>query len=106
MKAEVLIKNLKVIGVEDPQKCAAQMLRNKKVIIGGSHTRPLQAFALRECGAKLNPSGRSVTVDVTRLLDKFEDPYKFYNGTNSHNHVTFEKVISILLEPQPWEKGE
>jgi len=119
MDLVLIIKNLRFLGDRyDPlyldaermdvplSECverAQRMLRNKKIVVGGSHTRPLQAFALRECGAQTNKSGRSVTVEVASLLEKFPTGKEWYDGTNRHNQVTFSQVYAACMRIQPWE---
>lgn len=95
------------ISDEESEERAAYMLRNRSVVIGGSGTRPLQAFALQKCNARKNSSGRSVTVHVTDMLAKFITGDEWYYGTNIHNTIEFSDVYAACMSEQPWErKGE
>jgi len=92
------------ISDEECEERAAYMLRNHAIVIGGSGTRPLQAFVLRECKARPNASGRSVTVKVADLLVKFVTGYEWYAGTNIHNTIEFSDVYASCMSEQPWER--
>ena len=83
---------------------AKHMLRNEKVIIGGSHTAPIQAFAIRRCEAAEKQLGRSIIVQVAKLLEQFPTGKEFYEGTNLHNFVTFADVYRVTMAVQPWEE--
>lgn len=88
----------------DCEERMSYMRRNRTIVIGGSHTRPLQAFVLRLCEARYNNSGRSVSVEVSKMLARFPTGGEYYNGTNMHNTVEFADVYEACMAEQPWER--
>jgi hypothetical protein len=77
-----------------------------KRIVGGSHTRPLQAALLRAGIGKRNEGGRSLTTTVSELVAFAQQLGNGYvDGTNTHNHVSAEDVLRAIATPPPWYDG-
>lgn len=77
-----------------------------KRIIGGSHTRPLQAALLRAGVGRRNESGRSLTATVAELVAFAQQLGNGYvDGSNIHNHISAEDVLRAIATPPPWYDG-
>jgi hypothetical protein len=77
-----------------------------KRIIGGSHTRPLQAALLRAGVGRRNESGKSLSVTVAELVSFARELGDGHvDGTNIHNHISAEDVLRAIATPPPWYDG-
>lgn len=95
----------KVVNLEAVANIARSVYGERR-IVGGSHTRPLQAALLRAGVGRSNPGGKSVTVSVSELVAFAERLGEGYaDGTNSHNHVSAEDVLKAIAAPPPWYAG-
>lgn len=94
----------KVVPEEIIKERAVRMCRNDKIHIWGNHSRPMQSFAENVCGGKLNASGRSVTVDVQKMIERFPSVRYAYRVPGGDIYVRFEDVYRECMVVQIWEK--